>query len=70
MYFKIIASTQPFDVNMFALPALKSPTRTEDMSKFVRGFDLGKSTVEECKWTTQLIEIRVENPMYEQGEVE
>lgn len=65
LYFKIIASTQPFEVNLFALPALKQP-QLRGQALESKGFDLEGEIGGGDGWITQLIEFHLKNPFYQQ----
>ena len=57
VYLKIIASTDPFDVNVYFLPELDEPERHRGFKQKSRGLT--------NDWTTQLFEFRLKNPYYD-----
>ncbi len=65
VYFKLIVSAQPFDIDFFEQKARAAPEENYRIPE--RGFEL--ETAEELgkSWTTHLIECRLRNPFYEEG---
>jgi len=62
VYFKLIAGTRPFDIDIFSMPPLDAPIATPQDP--TRGMTLGSRSDWGDEWTTQLFEFRLQNPVY------
>ena len=64
-YFKVIASTQPFETALFEQAPLPAPgTRSSEGAK---GLKLKKNKKSSAHgWTTRLLTMRIKNPLYEE----
>ena len=64
VYIKILASTQGFDVNLFALPELPAPPSPASIRGFINKKGLTNTQKEVDDWTTQLFTFSLVNPNF------
>jgi len=66
-YFKIIASTQDFDVTLLQQDALPMPAKTRGKDEGAKGIvKLRKKQPDARDWTTRLLTLRLPNPVYKE----
>ena len=62
VYFKLITSTKPFNLSIYHQKPLDAPDRNfRDPAK---GFEIPENIELGDKWTVQLVEFRLKNPVY------
>ena len=67
VFFKLIVSTQPFEVNLFTQDSLPAPTYDSPFRDISKGFMLTSREELGREWTTHLIECRLSNPFFNES---